>query len=217
MHNSPPTLLPPLNRMELGLLRDQHQRPGGDRPPGRHRLLPHLAAPVPEARTSASTSPSTAPARTARPVACARRCSMDFADRYFPATPPKAGVDEKTAAAHAKAMSGTWAVSRASRSNFLAGINFIGQTKVGVDKYGEPAAALPRAQRQTAALDRDRTVRLVRPERPRPRRRAGHRRQAGALQLRHALPVHGVRARSLVRRQRLADAAVRRRRRARCC
>jgi hypothetical protein len=68
---------------------------------------------------------------------------QDFADRYFPATPPKAGVDAKTAAAHAALMAGAWANSRGSQSNFLAGIGFIGQTKVGVGKKGELVLPFP--------------------------------------------------------------------------
>ena len=56
MHDSPldkvdpASLLPPLNRMELGYLRDQHQWPRSDRAPGRHRVLPHLAASPDEGR-----------------------------------------------------------------------------------------------------------------------------------------------------------------------
>ena len=68
---------------------------------------------------------------------------QDFADRYFPAVPPKAGVDAKTAAEHAALMSGAWAVSRGSQSNFLAGIGFISQTKVGVGKKGELVLPFP--------------------------------------------------------------------------
>jgi hypothetical protein len=68
---------------------------------------------------------------------------QDFADRYFPAAPPKAGVDAKTAAAHAALMRGAWAVSRGSQSNFLAGVGFISQTKVGVGKKGELVLPFP--------------------------------------------------------------------------
>jgi CubicO group peptidase (beta-lactamase class C family) len=65
---------------------------------------------------------------------------QDFADRYFPASiplPVTAQVDAKTQAAHAKLMSGAWDVSRRASTNFLAGLQFLGQTKVGVNKKGE--------------------------------------------------------------------------------
>ncbi len=68
---------------------------------------------------------------------------MDFADRYFPAAPPKAGVDAKTSAEHAALLSGTWAISRGSQSNFLAGIGFISQTKVAVNAKGELVLPFP--------------------------------------------------------------------------
>ncbi len=65
---------------------------------------------------------------------------QDFADRYFPASiphPVTAQVDAKTQAAHAKLMSGAWEVSRRASTDFLAGLSFLGQTKVGVNKKGE--------------------------------------------------------------------------------
>jgi len=62
---------------------------------------------------------------------------QDFADRYFPAARPAAGVDAGTAAAHAALLSGTWANSRSAQSNFLAAVGFVGQVKVGVDRNGE--------------------------------------------------------------------------------
>ena len=65
---------------------------------------------------------------------------QDFADRYFPASiphPVTAQVDAKMQAAHAKLMSGAWEVSRRASTDFLAGLSFLGQTKVGVNKKGE--------------------------------------------------------------------------------
>jgi len=71
---------------------------------------------------------------------------QDFADRYFPAAAPHpvtAQVDAKTQAAHAALMSGAWDVSRRADSNFLAGLEFIGQAKVGVSKKGELVLPFP--------------------------------------------------------------------------
>jgi CubicO group peptidase (beta-lactamase class C family) len=71
---------------------------------------------------------------------------QDFADRYFPAATPHpvtAQVDAKTQAAHAALMSGTWEVSRRADSNFLAGLEFLGQTKVAVNKKGELVLPFP--------------------------------------------------------------------------
>jgi CubicO group peptidase (beta-lactamase class C family) len=71
---------------------------------------------------------------------------QDFADRYFPAAVPHpvtAQVDAKTQAAHAALMSGTWEVSRRADTNFLAGLEFLGQTKVAVNKDGELVLPFP--------------------------------------------------------------------------
>ena len=65
---------------------------------------------------------------------------QDFADRYLPAGTPHpvtAQVDAKTQAAHAALMSGAWEVSRRADTNFLAGLEFLGQTKAAVNKEGE--------------------------------------------------------------------------------
>ena len=98
-------------------------------------------------------------------------------------------------------MAGNWVNSRGSQSNFLAAIGLIGQTKVGVGREGRArGAAVRRAERQAAPLGRDRAVRLARRGRPRPLAAKVVDGKVGALQLRPALAVHGVRARALVRR-----------------
>ncbi|MBV8342809.1 MAG: serine hydrolase [Gammaproteobacteria bacterium] len=71
---------------------------------------------------------------------------QDFADRYFPEAVPHpvtAQVDARTQAAHAALMSGAWDVSRRAASNFLAGLGFIGQTKVAANKKGELVLPFP--------------------------------------------------------------------------
>src|SRR5262249_26955440 len=62
---------------------------------------------------------------------------QDFADRYFPAPRPVAGVDAKPSAEHAAAMAGNWTNSRGAQSSFLAALDFVGQTTLGADKKGE--------------------------------------------------------------------------------
>lgn len=135
MHNSPLTMLPPLNRMELGFFETNING---------HEVIGHLGD-TDYFHTSLHLFMEegvgfyisfNSPGKDGAVGGLRGALFQDFADRYFPAEPPKAGVDEKTAAAHAALMSGAWANSRGSQSNFLAGIGFISQTKVGVDKKG---------------------------------------------------------------------------------
>src|SRR6186713_1363900 len=62
---------------------------------------------------------------------------QDFADRYFPATTAAATpIDEKTAAEHAALMAGNWQVSRTAFSNPIAILQLVSQTKVAVGPKG---------------------------------------------------------------------------------
>ncbi len=61
----------------------------------------------------------------------------DFADRYFPGPRIATRVDEATAKQHAQMMVGNWAGSRGAFSNFFAAIGLIGQAKVAVGAKGE--------------------------------------------------------------------------------
>jgi CubicO group peptidase (beta-lactamase class C family) len=62
-----------------------------------------------------------------------------FADRYFPA-PANADLpaNANNAKADAEKLAGVYSTTRGSRSTFLAIVDLIGQTKVGVDKDGNP-------------------------------------------------------------------------------
>ncbi len=74
------------------------------------------------------------------------RLFQDFADRYLPAAVPHpvtAQVDAKTQAAHSALMSGAWDVSRRADTNFLAALEFIGQTKAGANRKGELVLPFP--------------------------------------------------------------------------
>ena len=61
----------------------------------------------------------------------------DFADRYFPEN-AVVKVDPANAKADAEKLAGVYSTTRGSRSNFLAIADLIGQTKVAVDKDGNP-------------------------------------------------------------------------------
>lgn len=63
----------------------------------------------------------------------------DFSDRYLPAVGGAADgkVDAKTSAEHAKAMAGTWTVSRRADSTFLSLFYMLGDAKIAVGPKGE--------------------------------------------------------------------------------
>ncbi|MGV3479389.1 MAG: serine hydrolase domain-containing protein [Sphingobium sp.] len=62
----------------------------------------------------------------------------DFADRYLPNIAPKDGsIDAKTSAEHARLMAGLWQSSRRGETSFLGITNLLGQTEVSVGAKGE--------------------------------------------------------------------------------
>ena len=62
----------------------------------------------------------------------------DFADRYFPEPADAVKADPTNAKADAEKLVGTYSTTRAGRTNFLSALDLIGQTKVGIDKDGNP-------------------------------------------------------------------------------
>jgi CubicO group peptidase (beta-lactamase class C family) len=64
---------------------------------------------------------------------------QDFADRYFPNIAPADGrVDAGTAAEHARMMTGSWIASRRADSSFLGALYWMtGQTQISVGSHGE--------------------------------------------------------------------------------
>ncbi|MEP6885923.1 MAG: serine hydrolase domain-containing protein [Gammaproteobacteria bacterium] len=135
MHDSPLTLLPPLNRMELGFFETNingHEVIGhlGDTDYFHTSLHLFLKENVGfyVSFNSLGKDGAAGSLRTA--------LFDDFADRYFPAAKPDARVDAPTAALHAAMLEGHWINSRGSQSNFLAAIGFISQIKVGLDDKG---------------------------------------------------------------------------------
>ena len=137
MHNSPLTLLPPLNRMELGFFETNIN--------GRE-VIAHLGD-TQNFHTSLHlflkegvgfyvSFNSLGKAGAAGGLRTA--LFDDFSDRYFPAAETAATtVDAKTSAEHAAMLAGHWVNSRGSQSNFLSAVGLFGQTKVGVNAKGE--------------------------------------------------------------------------------
>jgi CubicO group peptidase (beta-lactamase class C family) len=140
MHNTPLTMLPPLNRMELGFFETNingHEVIGhlGDTEYFHTSLHLFMKENVGFYVSFNSLGKEGAAGNLRSAL------FQDFADRYFPAPAPDTRVDAKTAAADAAALTGAWANTRASESNFLAVVGFISQVKVGVDKKGELVVA----------------------------------------------------------------------------
>jgi CubicO group peptidase (beta-lactamase class C family) len=141
MHDSPLTLLPPLNRMELGFFETNingreviaHLGDSQNFHTSLHLLLKENTG----FYVSFNSAGKEGAAHKLRLALFA-----DFADRYFPGGPrTDARVDEATAKQHAQMMAGNWVASRGSQTTFLSAIGLIGQTKVGVGAKGELVVA----------------------------------------------------------------------------
>ncbi len=136
MHDSPLTLLPPLNRMELGFFETNVNG---------HEVIGHLGD-TDYFHTSLHLFIKdnvgfyvsfNSPGKDGAAGSLRTALFNDFADRYFPAAKPDTRVDATTAALHAAMLKGHWNNSRSSQSNFLAAIGFVSQLKVGVDAKGK--------------------------------------------------------------------------------
>jgi CubicO group peptidase (beta-lactamase class C family) len=146
MHDSPLTLLPPLNRMELGFFETNIN---GREVIGHlgdtdwfHTSLHLFMKENVGFYVSFNSQGKEGAAHTLRIA-----LFQDFADRYFPASqdPLATRIDAKTAAEHAALMSGAWVVSRGGQTNFLAALGLVGQEKVGVSKKGQLSLPFPGA------------------------------------------------------------------------
>jgi CubicO group peptidase (beta-lactamase class C family) len=136
MHNSPLTLLPPLNRMELGFFETNIN---GREVIGHLGDTEHFHTSLHlflKEKTGFYVSFNSLGKEGA---AGGLRGALfaDFADRYFPGDEKDARVDDKTAAVHAAMMKGHWVNSRGSQSNFIAALGLLGQTKASVDGKGK--------------------------------------------------------------------------------
>jgi CubicO group peptidase (beta-lactamase class C family) len=141
MHDSPldrvnpMSLIPPLNRMELGFFETNIN--------GR-KVIAHLGD-TNEFHTSLHLFMNervgfyvsfNSAGREGAAHVVRGQLFQDFADRYFPSTIRDGRVDAKTAAEHARMMVGHWEVSRRSVTNFINILNLVGQVEVTVDDKG---------------------------------------------------------------------------------
>lgn len=144
MHDTPLTLLPPLNRMELGFFETNIN--------GR-QVIGHLGDTVlfhtalhlfMKEKVGLYASFNSWGQDTA--VSPVRHLLFEeFADRYFPATGPADGrTDARAAADHARLLAGRWIKSRRADTTLLAITNLMGQVSVSVDDAGNPVVPVAR-------------------------------------------------------------------------
>lgn len=142
MHDSPldrvdpKSLIPPLNRMELGFFetningRDVIAHLGDTN--GFHTSLHLFMKEGVGFYVSFNSGGREGAAHTVR-----GQLFQDFSDRYFPSTVRDGRVDAKTAREHAQLMVGHWEVSRRSVTNFINILNLAGQMEISVDDKAE--------------------------------------------------------------------------------
>jgi len=143
MHDTPLTLLPPLNRMELGFFETNINGRQVIAHLGDTQLFHTALHLFMNERIGLYLSlNATGDQAAAGPV---RKALFEkFADRYLPGNEmPGTRIDAKTSAEHARMMAGNWLNSRRAESNFYALASLIGQVTVSVGANGElvvPAA-----------------------------------------------------------------------------
>lgn len=135
MHNSPLTIIPPLNRMQLGFFETnvngrQVNAHLGDTQ-GFHTSLHLFMNEGVGLFVSFNSGGKAGAAGTLRGT-----LFHDFADRYFPAERRDGRVDAKTAKQHAALMAGNWLVSRRWEASFLKVAGLLGQPTISSDAKG---------------------------------------------------------------------------------
>ena len=135
MHDSPLTIVPPLNRMELGFFETnvngrQVNAHLGDTQ-GFHTSLHLFMNEGVGLFVSFNSGGKGGAAGTLRGT-----LFHDFADRYYPAERHDGRVDAKTARQHAELMAGNWLVSRRWESSFLKLAGLLGQPTISSDEAG---------------------------------------------------------------------------------
>jgi hypothetical protein len=142
MHDSPLTLLAPLNRMELGFfetnINDREVIAHLGDTEYFHTSLHLFLQEGVGFYISLNSAGRDGAAHDLRGA-----LFQDFADRYFPAKEPQTVVDAKTSARDAALLAGSWINSRGSRSNFLAALDLIGGTRLRLDDKGGLLAPFP--------------------------------------------------------------------------
>lgn len=137
MHNTPLTILPPLNRMELGFFETNingrqviaHLGDTQAFHTGLHLFMKENVG-IYMSFNATGEQASVGPLR--------RALFEGFADRYFPGTGiPDTRVDAKTAVEHANMLAGTWINSRRADTTFFALMSLLSQVSVDVDANGQ--------------------------------------------------------------------------------
>lgn len=145
MHNTPLTLLPPLNRMELGFFETNingrevigHLGDTQAFHSGLHLFLKDGVG-LYMSFNGLGRDAASAKLRSA--------LFEDFADRYFPAGPSRSGrVEARIAASHAALLSGNWVLSRKQAGDFLQVLGLPAQLAVTADANG--ALSIPLLKR----------------------------------------------------------------------
>ncbi len=135
MHNTPLTIVPPLNRMMLGFFETNINN---------RQVIAHLGDSLAFhtslhlfMRDNVGLYVSfNSLGREGAAGALRSALFQEFADRYFPAPRDARRVPAATASEHARMMSGIWQNSRRSVTNFLAITGLLGQVKVGPSADG---------------------------------------------------------------------------------
>ncbi|WP_428684942.1 serine hydrolase domain-containing protein [Sphingopyxis sp.] len=143
MHDTPLTILPPLNRMELGFFETNINGRQVIAHLGDTQLF-HTALHLFTKENIGIYMSFNATGEQAS-VGPVRRALLEkFADRYLPGNEmPATRVDAKMSAEHARMLTGNWLNSRRAESNFYALASFLTQVTVSVDAEGKlivPAA-----------------------------------------------------------------------------
>lgn len=143
MHDTPLTILPPLNRMELGFFETNINGRQVIAHLGDTQLF-HTALHLFAKENVGIYMSFNATGEQASVGPVRRALFEDFADRYLPGSEmPATRVDAKTSAEHARMLAGNWLNSRRAETNFYAIASLLGQVKISVGPKGElivPAA-----------------------------------------------------------------------------
>ncbi len=136
MHETPTTMIPPLNRMMLGFYEQNYNghrviSHGGDTQ-FFHSYL-HLFL---DDNVGLFVSVNSL-GREGSAGAIREALFEQFAHRYFPAPPETGTVDAATAKAHAQAMAGYYDDSRRAETSFMSVVNLIGAVHVVAEKEGK--------------------------------------------------------------------------------
>lgn len=136
MHDTPLTILPPLNRMELGFFETNINNRQVIAHLGDTQLF-HTALHLFMKENVGLYISLNATGDQGSAGGVRRALFENFADRYLPGNEmPDTRVDAKTSALHAKMLVGNWLNSRRSESNFYALASLVGQVSVSVDAKG---------------------------------------------------------------------------------